>query len=416
MSVERIWNNEYFRKRLAVEKPGWVHVGGEVTSNRSRVKVKCPEGHVIETRARNVFCYECKECVAEQRRAEMEAEFFAALRTERYTPLERYKNAYTPIRVLCPNGSEWRVSKHSFMHKNQPHRCPCAKCKPKVKQSRKYRTPEEAAREALVKCKFRFDPKDYVNTRTPVPGEWVECGHKDVVLAYNLFRGTARCRTCAGRKKKMTAEYQAEVDKIRPGTLVLEEYKGAKVKILHRCPCGCEWRVTPNHFRRGYGCPECARRKLSEMRRGENCNFYNPDLTDEEREAERNMPEDREWKRRVKARDNFTCQYCGKRGGKLNSHHLFAYNQYEPLRHELLNGITLCARCHYEKGHPRGLVGDETIYEFIDTIRKDFETADGAQKERLANLLAEMKRRVPILEALLNENNTKEEVKELVAV
>src|SRR5690606_20347714 len=192
MSVERIWNNEYFRKRLAVEKPGWVHVGGEVTSNRSRVKVKCPEGHVIETRARNVFCYECKECVAEQRRAEMEAEFFAALRAERYTPLERYKNAYTPIRVLCPNGSEWRVNKNSFMDKNLRRRCPCAKCKPRVKKRYKRRTPDEAAQEALVKCKFRFNPKDYVNTRTPVPGEWIECGHKDTVRPSNLFRVTAR--------------------------------------------------------------------------------------------------------------------------------------------------------------------------------------------------------------------------------
>src|SRR5690606_36136830 len=96
-----------------------------------------------------------------------------------------------------------------------------------------------------------------------------------ILLPYNLFRGTARCRTCAGRKKKMTAEYQAGVDKISPGTLVLEEYKGARVKILHRCPCGCEWRVAPCDFLSGKGCPECARRKLSEMWRGENSHFYN---------------------------------------------------------------------------------------------------------------------------------------------
>src|SRR5690606_36890414 len=211
-------------------------------SAKSRVEVECPEGHVIEMFAYNVCRCECKECIAEERRAEMEAEFFAALRAERYRPLERYKNNRTPIRVLCPNGSEWRVSKSSFMRKSQPHRCPCAKCKPRVKQSRKYRTPEEAAWEALEQCGFPFDPKDYINVNTPVPGEWVECGHKDVVLPYNLFRGTARCRTCAGRKKKTTAEYQAEVDKISPGTEALEEYKGEPGKKLHRDTSGCEWR------------------------------------------------------------------------------------------------------------------------------------------------------------------------------
>lgn len=420
--AERVWDNEYFRKRLAVEKPGWTHFGGEVTSNRSRVKVKCPEGHVIEMVAYNVFRCECKECIAEQRRAEMEAEFFAALRAGRYTPLERYKNAYTPVRVLCPNGSEWRISKNSFMHKNQPRRCPCAKCKPKVKQSRKYRTPEEAAREALGEHGFRFDPKDYVNTQTPVPGEWVECGHKDVVFPRHLFRGEARCRTCAGRKKKTTAEYQAEVDQIRPGTLVLEEYKGTHVKILHRCPCGYEWRVTPSHFRSGYGCPECARRKLSERQRGENSHFYNPDLTDEEREERTRMratAEYFEWRRQVYAADKWKCAICGK-GGDIHAHHLYSAAKYPDLIIDPENGVTLCVQHHDNKyeGSFHHIYGthDNNPHQFLEYLDEHIAVNSDIDKRRIARLRERVLRLIKRVEGDDKSKSYTKEAKELVAV
>lgn len=420
--AERVWDNEYFRKRLAVEKPGWAHVGGDVTSNKSRVKVKCPEGHVIETRACNVFLWKCKECVAEQRRAEMEAEFFAALRAERYTPLERYKNAYTPIRVLCPKGSEWRVSRAHFMYKTSPLRCPCAKCKPKVKQSRKYRTPEAAAREALVKCKFRFNPKDYVNTRTPVPGEWVECGHKDVVLPNNLFRGTARCRTCAGRKKKTTAEYQAEVDKISPGTLVLEEYKGADVKILHRCPCGCEWRTTPSNFLSGYGCPECARRKKSEMWRGENNHWYKHDLTDEEREERTRMratAEYCEWRRQVYAADKWKCAICGK-GGDIHAHHLYSAAKYPGLIIDPENGVTLCVQHHDNKyeGSFHRIYGthDNNPHQFLEYLDEHIAVNSDIDKRRIARLRERVLRLIKRVEGDDKSKSYTKEEKELAAV
>lgn len=395
--AEREWTTEYFRERLAKERPGWVHASGEVTSNRSRVTVRCPEGHVSEKVADGVFRFECKECVAERVRREMEAEFFEALRREGYEPLERYENRQTPILVRCPNGSEWRVSRGNFMHVSHPLRCPCVKCKPKEKRNLKRRTHEQAATEALEKG-FRFDPADYKNVNIHVRGVWVECGHEDEVLPNNLFIGRARCRTCANRKKKTTEQYQAEVEAIAPGTKVLEPYQGSKVPILHCCgTCGHEWRVAPYSFLRGSGCPECARRRQSEMRRGENSQFYNPDKPLETEEL------DSVWSADVKRNDSHACRYCGSTDN-LQSHHLFARNLYPRLSRERLNGVTLCATCHYEKGHPRGFVGDETIYEFIDTIRKDLETAKGDQKERLLNLLAEMERRVPILEAALNES------------
>ncbi len=52
------------------------------------------------------------------------------------------------------------------------------------------------------------------------------------------------------------------------------------------------------------------------------------------------------WTRAIFERDDFTCQACGIRGGKLNAHHILSYSEFPHLRWNLNNGITLCVPCH----------------------------------------------------------------------
>lgn len=55
---------------------------------------------------------------------------------------------------------------------------------------------------------------------------------------------------------------------------------------------------------------------------------------------------DREWRVSVFSRDDYTCQHCGIRGGRLQAHHIKPYREYPELRHVLSNGETLCVDCH----------------------------------------------------------------------
>lgn len=55
----------------------------------------------------------------------------------------------------------------------------------------------------------------------------------------------------------------------------------------------------------------------------------------------------REWREEVFNRDNHTCQLCNVRGGILHPHHIKGFAEYEDLRFEVSNGITLCKGCHH---------------------------------------------------------------------
>lgn len=71
-------------------------------------------------------------------------------------------------------------------------------------------------------------------------------------------------------------------------------------------------------------------------------------------EAGRKTKEYKEWRKAVFERDNYTCQRCGKRGGKLRAHHIERYRDCIEKRTDISNGITLCDKCHIEIHHLEG--------------------------------------------------------------
>ena len=92
-----------------------------------------------------------------------------------------------------------------------------------------------------------------------------------------------------------------------------------------------------------YACPSCMRLLF----RGEKHPMWKSEKTQEEREADRKTEEYALFIKKVIARDNYTCQCCGKYCSKnIQVHHLNGYHWCIEGRTDPENAVCLCEYCH----------------------------------------------------------------------
>lgn len=78
---------------------------------------------------------------------------------------------------------------------------------------------------------------------------------------------------------------------------------------------------------------------------GENHHMYKKDRS--QIKTKRPPYENRKWTRSIFEKDNFTCQICNQRGGKLQADHIKPYCLCsEEEKWDMNNGRTLCIDCH----------------------------------------------------------------------
>lgn len=155
----------------------------------------------------------------------------------------------------------------------------------------------------------------------------------------------------------------------RIGKLVVlkQEGVGTNNKIKYRCKCDCgnEMVTLGSALRRKdrptHQCFRCGRIEAKEKISGSNHYLWNPKLSNEERINGRRhsilYPQELEWRIKVFKRDNYICGVCHKKEKKINAHHLNNYKQFDNLRFDVNNGITLCEKHHHEFHQMYGLRG-----------------------------------------------------------
>lgn len=91
-----------------------------------------------------------------------------------------------------------------------------------------------------------------------------------------------------------------------------------------------------------------SRKKMSQVaRKGGDSNFWKGGTTQANKLLRSSM-QYRLWREAVYERDDYTCQFCGTRGDRLNPDHIKKFADYPELRFELSNGRTLCEPCHQQ--------------------------------------------------------------------
>ena len=53
-----------------------------------------------------------------------------------------------------------------------------------------------------------------------------------------------------------------------------------------------------------------------------------------------------DWRKAVYERDDYTCQWCGVRGGRMAADHILPWALFPEKRFDVSNGRTLCQPCH----------------------------------------------------------------------
>ena len=120
----------------------------------------------------------------------------------------------------------------------------------------------------------------------------------------------------------------------------------------------------------------CSKKCYNKWMIGENNHGWNPDLTDKDREKGRHIEGYKDFIRQVLKRDNYTCQITGKRGGKLEVHHLNCYSKFKEERTDINNAITLSKEIHklFHKIYGNRNNTKEQFEEFKERyINKEFE-------------------------------------------
>lgn len=96
---------------------------------------------------------------------------------------------------------------------------------------------------------------------------------------------------------------------------------------------------------------------------------YKNKISENREESSRSYADYNEFVSEVLFRDDYTCQHCKIRGGRLNVHHLNGYHWDVENRTNPDNGITLCDDCHkkFHNRYGRGKNTKEQFDEFIFT-------------------------------------------------
>lgn len=122
--------------------------------------------------------------------------------------------------------------------------------------------------------------------------------------------------------------------------------KGKKHSEEHRRKIGLKLKGKPLSLE--------TRRKISEAHKGEKAYWWRGGLTPINKQV-RGSLEMKLWREAVFKRDNWTCVWCGLKGGwskeqrkkiEIQADHIKSFSQYPNLRFDINNGRTLCVDCH----------------------------------------------------------------------
>lgn len=149
---------------------------------------------------------------------------------------------------------------------------------------------------------------------------------------------------------------------------ICPECKGKKSHLANYCK-KCSYKYFPV-WNKNKKSPEISSRQL-----GSKNHSWKGGITSL-RQKSYNSPQYKTWRDEVFKRDDHTCLWCGKRGGKLVADHIDPWAKNENKRFDIDNGRTLCEKCNLKTSTYGGRCGKLPYISMVIptyTLNKDLE-------------------------------------------
>lgn len=106
---------------------------------------------------------------------------------------------------------------------------------------------------------------------------------------------------------------------------------------------------------------------LKSVRRGKDCHFWKGGVALENDKLRKSF-EYKLWRKAVFERDNYTCIWCGQKGGRLDPDHIKPWSLFPELRFAIDNGRTLCHKCHLTTDTYAGKMNNKNLLQKLEAL------------------------------------------------